>query len=160
MYHLKDRQKLITISNDLRMSGDVLFFKPYTSSDMEKILTYKISKETTSRVLSPVAIKIISKRIGPSGDLRQLFRYVQEIVGRKIIEGGSAEIGPKDVSPEKENREEGPNNIHHSIISSIIVKNKRASRMEVYSKYLRECQEMRIPFYDRTDFNIIYDIYA
>ncbi|KAG5858744.1 hypothetical protein KMI_11g16990 [Encephalitozoon hellem] len=160
MYHLKDRQKLITISNDLRMPGDVLFFKPYTPSDMERILTYKIIKEAKTDVLSPTAIRIISRRIGHSGDLRQLFRYVQEVVGRKIIEGNGIEIGPEDVSPEKENVEETPNNVHHNIISSLIVKSKRVSRMEVYSKYLRECQEMGIPFYDRTDFNIIYDIYA
>ncbi|ADM12151.1 uncharacterized protein Eint_090210 [Encephalitozoon intestinalis ATCC 50506] len=160
MHYLRSRQKLITISNDLRMSGDVLFFRPYSSSDMEKILAQKTLKESAEAILSPIAIKIVSKRIGPSGDLRQLFRYVQEIVGRKIMEGGSLEIDLEDIPLEKENLDSKPNNVHHSIITSLISKNKKASRMEIYSKYLRECQEMKISSHDRTDFNIIYDIYT
>nr|AGE96232.1 hypothetical protein ECU09_0220 [Encephalitozoon cuniculi] len=160
MCYLRTRQKLITISNDLTISGDVLFFKPYSSSDMEKILTQKVSEESSSPILNPTAIKIISKRVGPSGDLRQLLRYVQEIVGKKIVEGGAVEISPEDVFPEKESTEERPSNVHHSIISSLISGNKRVSKMELYSRYLKECQEMEISSYDRTDFNIIYDIYS
>lgn len=161
MCYLKaEKTQLITISNNLRMTGDVLFFKPYTSVDMEKILTQKVTEESALDVLGPTTIRIMSKRIGPSGDLRQLFRHVQEVVGKKIVEGCGVQITPEDIMPEKENKEERQNNIHHDIISSLILRNRKTPRMGLYSKYLRECQEMKIPSYDRADFNVIYDIYA
>lgn len=161
MRRLKSRNvKLITVSNNLRISSDALFFEPYTSSDMEKILIQKLKKESPVNIAASTVTRLISKKMGSSGDLRLLFKYIQEILERKLLNNDITEISVEDVALDKENEASVPNDIHHCIISTLMSKSEETSRMKLYSKYLRECSEVRIQGYDRTDFNIICDMYS
>ncbi|KAH9411720.1 hypothetical protein HK407_04g08310 [Ordospora pajunii] len=176
-YLRKKKRKTITLSNNLGMPSDTLFFKPYTSLDMELILKQKVAEESTEEILSSTSIKIISKRFGPSGDLRLLFKHVQDAIAEKILSAESqaicntlaigssmkatsdASLVFEGIATDKNECLNQPANFHHATIHSLISNNKRLSKIDIYSKYLNECHEMKIPSYDRVDFNIIYDIY-
>lgn len=148
-------KKLVTLSNNLRISTDALFFEPYTSSDMEKILVQRLGD---SSVMAPTVVKIISRRLGASGDLRLLFKFMQDVLERKIANDDASEISPEDLVLERE-KPRSRSNIHHDIINRLMSSDRRRARVELYSEYLRECADMEIQSHDRMDFNIIYDIY-
>lgn len=160
MCYLKDNGiKLITLSNDLRISADALFFRPYTSLDMEKILDQKLRRDPDVEVATQTAIRIMSRKLGCSGDLRPLFKYVQEVIEKKLLDNDVTAISAEDLTHEKENEAKVPSNIHHEIISTLVSGNRRATGTDLYPRYLRECLEMDIQPYDRTDFNIVHEIY-
>lgn len=161
MCYLRDNSiKLVTLSNDLRISADALFFRPYTSSDMEMILKQKLMEEPQVEMTTMTVIKLISKRMGLSGDLRLLFGYIREILENKLSKNDISMISMEDVTSEKENEPMSPNDVHHSIVSMLMLKDARVPRIELYSRYLKECMEMGIQPYDRADFNTVYDIYS
>ncbi|TBU15998.1 hypothetical protein CWI42_040200 [Ordospora colligata] len=176
-YLRKKNRKIITLSNNLRMPSEALFFKPYTSLDMELILKQKVTEQYTEEILNNTLIKMISRRFGPSGDLRSLFKHIQDVIAEKILIAESQILGNpstidssiktcnhtnialQDIQIDKNGFSDQPGNFHHETIRSLISNSKKLSKIEIYSKYLNECHEMKIPSYDRVDFNIIYDMY-
>jgi Cdc6-like AAA superfamily ATPase len=159
MVHLREKgAKLITLSNDLRLASDALFFKPYSAEEMGKILEEKIENEVQRDFVSRTAIMLLAKKFEASGDLRLLFKCLQEVIENKIASGDEAGIVPADIARSKEgSREE--NNVHHEIVTRLMSRHKSASKMKVYSEYLRECNELGIASYDRVDFGTVFDIY-
>jgi hypothetical protein len=151
--------KLITLSNDLRLGSDALFFKPYSAEEMSLILEKKIEEEVHGGFMSSTAIALAAKRFEGVGDLRLLFKHMQEILEIKMASGSEGGIMPSDIVGRMEGRERGEGNVHHEMITRLMARHGNRSRMKVYSEYLRECSELKIMSYDRVDFGTVFDMY-
>ncbi|RVD91738.1 hypothetical protein TUBRATIS_17930 [Tubulinosema ratisbonensis] len=136
---LKSKHKLITISNYLGSNENVLFFKPYTSEEIEEILLLKFKNELKNEILNPIKIKIIAKK-STDGDLRKTFdKVINELAGEN------------EVNIEEES------NVHKEIVKEIVNRSKKKNQIELYEIYLEKCKELKIKAYERSDFILVCD---
>lgn len=146
-----------------------LNFLPYSRKELESIInqiftqnskkpdfkvkTFKNKKsikisESQSYSIDPKASEFISKKFEKNGDLREMFKYMRELLKR------TSNIKVSDCI-EKRIEYIPEQSIHHKLVRESI--EKENGKTNIYRRYLQECKGMRIRPFDRTDFNIIYE---
>lgn len=138
---LNSKSKLITISNYLGFTENVLFFKPYSPEEIEEIILLKFKNELKDELLTPVKIKLIAKK-STDGDLRNTFdRVINELTA-----------SPNPILHEE-------SDIHKEIVKEIINKTKKKDKNDLYEIYLKKCKEIKIKAYERSDFILLCDFF-
>lgn len=142
-YILEHNKKLITISNHLRNAENTLFFKPYSSEEIEKIVTLKLQNEVGEDILDLCKIKLLSKKVS-TGDVRQVYEQCIKMINQDDVE---------NVENSKDHA-----SIHRRIIEELVEDVSSREKNEVFSKYLDRCKELQIPAFERSDFSCLYDL--
>lgn len=148
-------KKVITISNSLRLGSIV--FKPYTSSEIVKILKEKMDKELGMQVIDDLALVFLSKRFEKTGDLRLVLKAILDAyLKRENLHTvcGDHILRLEDFVERKEaGAEKG---IHHELISK--AREAELGRRQAYKDYMKECNAMSLMPLSRMDFEMIFDL--
>ncbi|EPR79334.1 hypothetical protein SLOPH_1773 [Spraguea lophii 42_110] len=142
------QNKIITISNDLTISSNILYFKPYTTEEMIFILENKL-KELNIKISEDI-LKYISKDIEYAGDIRKSFNYIQTLVKN------NKNITFIDIIKNNQ-KEETNENLHYKIIKKII-NDENIEENNYYSEYYIRCKEYKIIQHTKNDFYSIVEI--
>jgi Cdc6-like AAA superfamily ATPase len=143
MHIVQSNKKLITISNKLSRSENVLFFKPYLPEEIEEIIVLKLRYEVGEDLLDIRSIKHVAKRF--LGDIRQAYEHCLKIISGSVAEDACV-------------AEDTPN-IHKEIVRDLVAKTRAKSRNAVFAAYVERCRELSIRAYGRSDFGCLYDMF-
>lgn len=157
----KQNKKLITIGNNLRMNG--LKFLPYTAADIQSILTDKIQSEigteSGAALLDAASLQYIAKRFDRMGDLRAVFKYVQDILAcpRLSCPIRLADLvrlnNTQNIEGHGANRHR-EKTVHQNIIERI--REDTGETESEYSRYLRECNSLQLSALNRQEFDMLF----
>lgn len=140
---VKCNKKLITISNNLGRSENVVFFKPYLPEEIEEIIVSKLVHEVGENLLDTRSIKHLAKK--HSGDIRQAYEHcLKAISGSDVDDAGVGADAP---------------NVHKEIVKDLVTKARARTRSMVFAEYVDKCREMNIAAYGRSDFGSLYDMF-
>ncbi|ELQ74602.1 hypothetical protein THOM_2516 [Trachipleistophora hominis] len=134
------KQKIITISNNLLFDSDLLIFKPYTKEEILHIVRKKLECER----ISDEIIEYITLR--ERNDLRKIICACDELLLKN-----SEEISLKDIVVKKKRKE----SIHQEIIHDL--KNSFRVKDEAFKNYLKRCKELNVDSLNRSDFTSVYE---
>ncbi|KAF7682638.1 Origin recognition complex subunit 1 [Astathelohania contejeani] len=146
-------KKVITLSNNVNFTDNLLIFRPYTADEMARIVKSKLKDELGIENLNDIQIELISKKYGNNGDLRRVFEHCM----KDILPNNQSSIDFEFSKENDNNKEYETNNLHFQIIKGIIG-NKKLKKEEIYSKYIKEGRKLGIPICDRNDFGCILDL--
>ncbi|KAI4291613.1 hypothetical protein PAPHI01_0887 [Pancytospora philotis] len=147
------KAKLITISNNLKMGK--LKFGPYSTQDIIQILQRKMDEEIGEPCIERPALVYIAKKYSQHGDLRIVFKVLLDLFFKKASGGGDT-LALQDCLAGA--GEQGAQGMHHQIVSRIAAGGE--ARADAYQAFIKECQAMRLPVFDRQDFFMIYEMYT
>lgn len=162
------KKKLITISNNLKM-GNVRF-KPYSSSDIERILNEKINLEIGCKIMDQKCVLFLAKKYEKSGDLRLLFKAIMTAIARNDTVKALDKVAMNDINESLKDgssdylikitdfintEKRSEQSIHHEMI--VKTKNVTLSTSASYQQYLIECEDLSIIPLSKTDFNTIFE---
>ncbi|EJW05047.1 hypothetical protein EDEG_00828 [Edhazardia aedis USNM 41457] len=146
------QQKLITISNTLTLFKNILFFPAYTTDELFFIVKKKLEVENNIIIENSTENLVISKRIGKSGDLRQVYEYFKCNKHKETIKNDIVEI----INDEEDSKMK----FHHEMIKELLKKNFKLNKSRLYERYVKESTFKNLPYLNRTDFLLIIDLYS
>ncbi|KAM0687875.1 hypothetical protein COBT_000881 [Conglomerata obtusa] len=155
---LKNKKKLITLSNSLDIHDNVFFFNAYNAHEIKLIVKQKIQDEIGFKIVNDDVFDILSRKIGSSGDIRKVFEQIKNICDKKINDNKSDELINLNDMQFNENKCYLQENLHHEIVKKLFNK-KENTKTNNYEVYLTQCKEYKITPLDRNDFMIIYNIF-
>lgn len=142
--------KLITLGNNLEFGTNSLFFKPYTSLEIQEIVRMKIEKEVGKPILSNIDLKILCRKHAGGGDMRNIFKF---ILHNFDAETGMVIVNRHIVSTPVEEEEEI--SIHHRIIMKL--GEDVGSKVKAFRLYFKECEDYGVPPLSRMMFYELFD---
>ncbi|KAI5149006.1 hypothetical protein ENBRE01_0668 [Enteropsectra breve] len=148
----KKQQKLITISNDLKMGN--LKFMPYDPLEISSIIRAKIEKEIGAEIIEEKCMSAITKNIGKNGDLRQVFKYILLLLSKKYENGEALYLKLTDLltAPKKDET----TSVHHQMIKN--AKRDEPSIANAFKAYVQECKNLHLAPFTRQDFSTLYEV--
>ncbi|KAF9763471.1 hypothetical protein NGRA_1244 [Nosema granulosis] len=151
IHHITSQgSKLITLGNDLELESSAIFFKPYTSKEIEEVVQLKMEKEVGKQILSNLDLKILCRTYSTSGDMRNIFKFIVSNFNQDIE---MVEVKRQSSCTVNDSTEEDVS-IHHRIIQKL---NNIGSRVRAFKMYLNECEDYGVPPLSRMMFYELYE---